>query len=152
MLDAWRGLARSDALLVLIGDGPDEARLRAQASEAVVFAGRSPDVAGWYEAADLLVVPSRWEAGMSLVTMEGMARGLPVVATAVAGMVEGLRGAGEVVPIDDVVALRQAIAIRLDDPELRRTEGRAARAAVERNHDLRITTTRVAELYESLMA
>jgi len=85
-----------------------------------------------YEAADLLVLPSRGET-YGMVVTEALARGLPVVATDVGGVAETLgHGAGAVrpgllVPPDDPAALGDALRTWLDDPEVRLSWRRAAR-------------------------
>ncbi len=75
-----------DAVLALAGSGPDEGRLRALAarlgvSERVRFLGFIPgaDLPGLYRLADAFAITSEAEL-QSLVTMEAMASGLPVVA------------------------------------------------------------------------
>lgn len=67
LLEAWDAVLRRvpEARLVLVGDGPDSARLRAGAPRDVLFAGATDDAVPWYQAADLVVLPSRWE-GMAL--------------------------------------------------------------------------------------
>ncbi|NSL43533.1 glycosyltransferase, partial [Streptomyces sp. 8P21H-1] len=80
LLEAWHEVTRQvpDARLVLVGDGPDAGTLRARAPGSVLFAGAVADPAPWYRAADLVVLPSRWE-GMALAPLEAMACGRPVV-------------------------------------------------------------------------
>jgi glycosyltransferase involved in cell wall biosynthesis len=118
----------------------------------VTFHGRSADVATWLAACDVLVVSSRWEAGLTLVAMEAMARARPVVAFATAGMREGLgEGTGEVVASGDVGALAAAVSRRLGDPALAEREGLAARARVEARHDIRRTAERMAALSEGVL-
>jgi glycosyltransferase involved in cell wall biosynthesis len=75
-----------DAVLALAGSGPDQERLRALAarlgvSERVRFLGFIPgaDLPGLYRLADVFAIASEAEL-QSLVTMEAMASGLPVVA------------------------------------------------------------------------
>ncbi|MYS52422.1 glycosyltransferase, partial [Streptomyces sp. SID6013] len=67
LLSAWEPVLDRvpGARLVLVGDGPDRARLAARAPASVIFAGTVADAAVWYRAADLVVLPSRWE-GMAL--------------------------------------------------------------------------------------
>lgn len=154
LLDAWgRVLERvPDAELVLVGDGPDRAALEALAVPRVRFAGAGQDVAAWLAAATVTVLPSRWEAGLSLVAMEAMACARSVVATEVAGMREGLaQGCGAVVAIDAVQPLADAVAERLAAPELADREGTAGRRRVEQRYDVRAASERMAELYEQTL-
>jgi glycosyltransferase involved in cell wall biosynthesis len=136
LLAAARGL---DADVWLVGEGPDEAALRAAAPPNVSFAGRRDDVAAWYAAADVVAVPSRWE-GMALAALEALACGRPVVASDVTGM-----RASDLVPADDAAALRTALAARLADPG-----DPAAWRALTR--DLRETTAEIRAVYDTVLA
>ena len=77
--------ASSSALrLVVVGDGPERARLAvAAAGAAVTFTGALPrrDALGWIAAADVLVHPSAVESAPTVVR-EARALGVPVVACA----------------------------------------------------------------------
>jgi hypothetical protein len=95
-----------------------------------------PDLQRAYAAADLLVLPTRLES-YGMVVTEALARGLPVVATAVGGVPEALgrdaggRRPGLLVPPDDAPALAGALASWLTEPHLRddlRTAARSRRA------------------------
>ncbi|KAB2352579.1 glycosyltransferase [Actinomadura rudentiformis] len=98
--------------------------------------GESLDAA--YADADLLILPSRAET-YGMVVTEALARGIPVVATAVGGVPEALGNApdggtpGILVPPDDVTALAGAVRQWLRDGELRR---RLRSAAQERRRTL----------------
>ena len=149
LLDAWPSVAARvpGAWLVLVGDGPDRERLHARNVPAVSFVGRRDDVAAWLAAADVVVLPSRWE-GMALTMLEAMARGRSVVATDVSGTRESLRGeAGIVVGREDPGALADALAARLLDRELAIAEGTRGRELAERFHDVRETAAAVTDLY-----
>lgn len=128
LLQAWPGVTAAcpDAELVLVGDGPDRAALEASAPPAVRFVGALPDVRPWYQAADIVVQPSRYE-GLSLTVLEALASGRAVVAADAIGMREAIGAAGVVVPVDDPSALTHAVVTRLRDLELARSEGRMAR-------------------------
>jgi glycosyltransferase involved in cell wall biosynthesis len=155
LLDVWTRVREAvpDARLVLVGDGPDREALERRAVAGVELAGGTDDPRPWLRAAHLVVAPSRWEAGMSLVTMEAMACGRSVVATDVAGMRTGLGGgAGAVVPQEDQAALAEAIAERLADPARADAEGVQGRARVEEHHDLRRQHEGIDRLYERLLA
>ena len=82
LLRAFRAVkeARSDARLVVVGDGPERARLEKQAPD-VIFAGMrtGKDLATHYASADLFLFPSMTET-YGNVTVEAMASGLAVVA------------------------------------------------------------------------
>ncbi|WP_432133093.1 glycosyltransferase family 4 protein [Streptomyces sp. bgisy154] len=141
------------ARLVLVGDGPDGAALRAGAPESVLFAGAVDEAAPWYRAADLVVLPSRWE-GMALAPLEAMACGRPVVVTDVDGARESLPpGSAEhcLVPAGRPGALAGAVAGLLLDAPLRASLGRRARRHVLATHDVRHTAERFADLYRELL-
>jgi glycosyltransferase involved in cell wall biosynthesis len=85
-----------------------------------------------YDAADLLVLPSRSES-YGMVVAEALAHGLPVVASAVGGVSEAMGGRepvgampGLLVPPGDAPALMGALRSWLDDPGLRERLGQAA--------------------------
>ena len=72
--------------VVIAGDGPLAAELRDQARAAgtdVLFLGSRQDVPALLEVADVVAVPSRWEA-RALIVQEAMCAGRPVVATSAA--------------------------------------------------------------------
>jgi glycosyltransferase involved in cell wall biosynthesis len=70
--------------------------------------------------------------------IEAMAAGLPVVASSVGGLPELVADGetGILVPAGDAVALAEALARLLDDPELRRSYGAAARRRALERFDL----------------
>jgi glycosyltransferase involved in cell wall biosynthesis len=115
---------------VLAGDGPARADLAAQVDRLgapVILAGWRDDAGDLLAAADLVVMPSRWE-GSPLAAHETLLAGRPLVATAVGGLPELLDGgAALLVPADDVDALAAAVLRLLRDPGER--EALAARGA-----------------------
>ena len=121
LLDALAlpGPQRYRPRVVIAGDGPDEARLQAQASSQgvdLLLLGRRTDIPDLLAAADLVVLPSRWEA-RSLVAQEALRAGRPLVASDVGGLPDLLApDAGVLVPVGDVAALGAAITALLEDP------------------------------------
>jgi len=114
--DAVAALDRLDpgVRLVLIGDGPERARLAAAGGDRVLLLGTRPpeDVALAYQACDALVLPSRREGWPNVVT-EALASGCPVVACAVGGIPDILGGdpaVGATVPVGDAGGLAGALA------------------------------------------
>jgi glycosyltransferase involved in cell wall biosynthesis len=131
----------------------DRARLQALAaslgvSDRVEWVDHTDDVAAHLRAADLMVAPSRWE-GMSLVLLEALACGLPVVATRVAGS-EAVGEAGAVVPVEDPSALAAAIDPYLTDVGALRRASEMARAR-SAGYDLTDTLRRNLDLWSELV-
>ena len=118
-----------------LGDGPERARLEAQRARLrtgarVRLAGQRPDAADCVAAADVCVVPSRWEEAFCLAAAEALARARPVVATRVGAIPELVRDGvtGVLVPPADPSALAGAIRHLLEMPELAAALGQAGRA------------------------
>ncbi|MCM1975906.1 glycosyltransferase family 4 protein [Streptomyces sp. G1] len=156
LLRAWAAVAEQvpGARLVLVGDGPDGGALRARAPRSVLFAGAVTDAAPWYQAADLVVLPSRWE-GMALAPLEAMACGRPVVVTEVDGARESLPPSLAphcLVPPRDPARLAAAMTELLRDPLLRESLGHQGRRHVLSTHDVRHTAGAVTEVYRDLLA
>jgi len=123
--------------------------------DRVRFAGpqAGSELADSYNAADVLVLPSRAET-YGMVVAEALARGLPVVAADVGGVPEALgHGAddtlpGLLVPPDDADALRDALRAWLEDADLRRRLRRAARERRESLTDWSATASALADILE----
>ncbi len=136
----------------------DDLIARARAAgigERVRFLGEIPwnQVVKHYQALDLFAAPARWE-GFGLTPLEAMACGMPVVAARV-GAYETLIRDGEtgtLVPPDDAGALTTALARWLDDDAGRALAGQAARAHVERNHNIEGEAAAIIEVYRDLLA
>lgn len=79
LLDIFRDICGQcpDAVLLLVGDGPDRARIEEKArGMAVLSLGQRDDVGRLYQAMDVFVLPSRYE-GLPVVGVEAQAAGLP---------------------------------------------------------------------------
>lgn len=118
------------------GDGPDRAKLAncaeaQQLGRGLHFLGRPASMPAFYASLDLLVSASRQE-GLPMVLLEGMASGLPVVATRVGEVADVVKQGttGLLVPPEDPDALAEAIAIVLTDIDLRQRFSAAGRARV----------------------
>ena len=105
------------------------------ASDAVRFVGRIEDeqLLDYYAAADVFALPSSSEA-QGIVALEAMACGLPVVASAVGGLLGTIEDgtSGFLVPFGEVPALADRLTTLLLNDTQRRAIGAAAREAVER--------------------
>jgi glycosyltransferase involved in cell wall biosynthesis len=134
-----------DAVLVVLGEGPDRPRLQA---DGLYLPGRVGDVAAWYERAEVVVHPARWE-GFGLALLEGMLAACPVVASAVSSVPEIVVDGetGLLVPPDDPQALTDAVARLLDDRVLAAAYGRAGVARARAEFSVERMVERTAEVY-----
>ncbi len=125
LLDAFALLLRQrPAYLLLCGDGPELPRLRAQAvrlgiSQQVKFLDWVADPFPLLKRASLYVLASRWEV-LSRSLLEAQAAGLAVVSTdhPLSAREAVSEHSAILVPVDDAVALAEAMFKVLDDPEL----------------------------------
>jgi cephalosporin hydroxylase/glycosyltransferase involved in cell wall biosynthesis len=115
-----------------------EALQRLGIADKVKFLGQVPDVAEWLDLADIFVLPSQDE-GMPLSAIEAMAKGLPIIATAVGGIPEALGNTGRLIPDPKadargtITELTQAIQELAMQPELRH---QLAQATKQRTQNL----------------
>lgn len=143
LAEAARGLP-----LVVAGDGP----LRGLLPQTRGFVSR-PELERLYEEASVVACPSRRE-GFGVVCAEAMARGRPVVASAVGGLLDLVRDGetGLLVPPRDPAALRAALERLLADPELRARLGAEARRHVERHCAWEAVTSATLAVYRQAVA
>lgn len=158
LLKAYRRLAERmgtrDLRLVIVGEGEEGARLRAESAELagrVVFTGQVEDPWPYYCMADLFALPS-YSEGSPLALFEAMSAGLPIVASSVGGIpetVSDLTSALLVAP-GSAEALAGALERFLRDSDLARRVGEGALAAAERFSPEKYTQDRLS-IYEALL-
>jgi glycosyltransferase involved in cell wall biosynthesis len=138
LLRAFASLLRSgtDAILLLVGDGREQARLRGittelQLQDRVRFLGTRRDLPLLFAAMDVFALPSRWE-GTPLALIAAMAAAIPVVATPVGGVPDVVKdgGTGRMVPVEDAAALARALQAALGDVAISRAMAERGRAHV----------------------
>ncbi|NIA22248.1 MAG: glycosyltransferase [Anaerolineaceae bacterium] len=140
--------------LLVAGDGEQGRELEHLSkwlglAERVHFLGRRDDVAGLLKTAEVCVLPSRWE-GLSLVLLEAMAAGRPVIATRVEGSREVLTDGctGLLVEPESPAALAEALRRLLGDADLAARLGPAARKRVAGEFTAQAMAARYAKLYD----
>ncbi len=129
---------------VIVGDGDDRGRLEHLAtdvgvSDHVLFVGAKigDELASYYAASDVFVMPSRGE-GFGVVFLEAMALGKPVIGGNHGGtpdvVIDGVTGF--LVEYGDVDAIADRLIRLLRDKELRMDMGEAGRRRVHENYSL----------------
>ncbi len=137
--------------MVLVGDGPEREALIALARNkgvALTMAGQISDVAPYFAAADVFVLPSHSE-GSPNVLLEAMAAGLPVVATAVGGVPDTVTDGEQalLVPAAQPQAMADAIRRLLTDGDLALRLGTSARERAAAQFSPEARVRRIAEIY-----
>lgn len=141
---------------LLAGDGPLRDPLRERIARhglegTVRLLGRRTDVPDLLAAADLFVLPSRFE-GLPLVVLEAMAAGLPVVATRIGGTDEAVEHGvtGLLVEPGDAGALAEAVHALLANPARARAMGLAGRESFVVGFEARRMVADTLALYRGL--
>jgi N-acetyl-alpha-D-glucosaminyl L-malate synthase BshA len=125
--------------LLLVGDGPDRAKLEQMCREqgtcdTITFTGNLPMVEEVLAGADLFLLPSETES-FGLAALEALASGVPVIATAVGGLPEVVDHGetGFLLPVGDVEGMaKAAVELLLDEPRHRAFAAAGRAAAFER--------------------
>jgi phosphatidyl-myo-inositol alpha-mannosyltransferase len=122
LLDAWAQLDR-DAILWIVGDGPETDQLQGRKVRNVEWLGRISDeeLARRERGATIFCAPSTGGESFGVVLLEAMAAGAAVVASDISGYRAVARPEHEavLVPHDDAGALRDALRRLLDEPRVR---------------------------------
>jgi glycosyltransferase involved in cell wall biosynthesis len=147
-----------DLHLMLVGSGPEQNSLQTMANdleiqEHVTFAGNRSNIKPYLNAADMFVLPSEQE-GMSNALMEGMAAGLPCLATPVGATTKMFDGGkcGILIPVGDVAAWADALIELTRDPDRRAELGRAAQQHIMNKYDFSVVGAQYEALYHELTA
>ena len=143
--------------LLLVGEGPQRGelqRLTAKLSlrDRVHFAGVRDDVPAIMTAAELIVLPSRWE-GMPNVVLEAMAAGKPIVASRAEGVCELLGDAADAqtFAFGDAAGLQRILVQFAQNPQLAADVAKRNRIRAQ-DFELSAMIEQYAALYHQLVA
>ena len=115
----------------------------------VVFTGFQKDIKSYVTDLDILVVPSIWDEPFGRTALEGMALGLPVIATRVGGLPEVIEdgSSGLLFEKNDIEAMAQAMVRLIRSPDLRQQMGLRGRSLAETKFNI---DSRTAEIESTL--
>lgn len=156
LIDAFARLEHPQAHSVVVGDGPDRAALEALTARHglggwVVFTGfpARAVISGVLRHTDVLVLPSRYEE-LGSVLVEGLAAGVPIVASRVGGIPSVIDHgrSGLLVPPGDADALARCLGDVLRRPALAARLADGARSQPDR-YDWERLAGEVLEVYQT---
>lgn len=114
LLKAYAKVNRNDLKLTVVGSAVNEDSVECPPMDSVEYLPwvTPSEVQALYQKADALIVPSRWE-GFAMVPLEGMAMGLPVIASNCTSLPELVTNevSGYVFPSGDHQALADVLTI-----------------------------------------
>jgi glycosyltransferase involved in cell wall biosynthesis len=146
-----------DAVLCMVGDGPDRERLEQLAHDleiarACFFVGYQPEVAGFYRLFDAFVLTSVNE-GTPVSAIESLASATPVIANRVGGVPDVIRDGtdGFLVEPGDVSGAAEKLAALAINPDLRTTLGDSGKARVLERYSVARLVDDVDRLYRALL-
>lgn len=169
LIDAVRTLRRDDVHLVLVGEWPTGDSLKSERVRYATAVRRSlegvrhtvidvvppTDVHRYFHLGDLLVIPSRFEEPFSMVAIEAMASGIPVLAARKGGMVEYLKDKENSLLFDadaDPAAIADAILKAKADRALLSGISRSGRQLVTERFGWQRVADLTSELYRQVLA
>ena len=162
MIDAIALLrrSRSDVVLVLVGEGPQQPALEERVrslglGDAVRFVGYVPqtETASWYRTADVFALSSDFDNSPNVV-LEAMAAGLPVVATDVGGLRDYVTAPrnGRLTAKGDAQAFAAGLSTYVDDSALARATGEVNRADAVSRFSWAASAEKMREVYAEIIA
>ena len=143
--------------LLLAGDGPEYSTLRNLTEtlglkDQIELLGDVEDIPSLLQSSHIFVHPSRSESLCNAI-LEALGAGLPVIAGNVGGnpeLIENLE-TGILVPVDDSMALANAIEILIKEPELRKQLGENASLMIKQRHSIHNVSEQYKRIYSSLL-
>jgi glycosyltransferase involved in cell wall biosynthesis len=149
--------AHGEFRVLVFGEGYLHNQLQAQADslgigDVVTLAGFRENLDDYVGCFDIFVHPALAE-GLGVAALKAAAAGVPVVGFEAGGLVEAVshEETGILVPPEDAVALRDAIARLMDDKALRDRLGRAGNKRMQRDFSIATMAEKHVALYQSVI-
>jgi len=155
----------NDTRLIIIGEGPLENELKKMVKlfnleRNIIFLGSMPhnEVLKWMQKADIFCLPSITantgdSEGLGMVFLEASVYGIPSVGTYHGGIPEVIEDGktGYLVPEKDVEQLAKKLILLLENDNLRKQMGSAAKKMVEEKFDIKKQTKKLEDIYKELL-
>lgn len=123
-----------DAVLQIVGRGPDERTLRLHNPPSFNVVGEVEAVEPWYRSSRLSIVPLRSGGGTRLKILESMAYGRAVVSTSIGAEGIDITHGDNILIADTPQELADAVALLLNNPDKARDIAEAGRRLVEERY------------------
>ena len=140
-----------DIQLHLVGANPDKS-IQALTNDTIKITGFVPSITDYLRRSTIALAPVIYGSGIQIKVLEAFLTATPLVATSVAVRGLDVQHEREVLIADTPADFANAVVRLLTDPALRTRIGEAGRSYVEHNHDLRMTTARLVEIYQQVIA
>lgn len=157
LLEAVKAIRQnvSDIRLAVVGTGEAEQELRTFIGENnlakhIFLPGRSEDVRGWMQAADIFVAPSVSE-GMPNALLEAMSMALPLVLSDIPGHSETAGDVAWYFRPEDSGHLAEVLCAALTDPDTCVSRGNEARRIIQENLSIDTMIARIEQVYDQLL-
>lgn len=151
-IKSWSGMR-----LLIVGDGPEKARLMSLAErlgimDRVIFAGFRPNVLPWISSMDIFCLTSK-EEGLPQSLLEAMSLEKPVIATNVGGVDEVVRDriCGLLVPPEDPESVCRGILFLLKNPEKALNMGKKGKEVIKQGFLINHTLDQIESLYHDCL-
>ena len=158
LLEAFKNLNNPDTHLLFVGDGQLEDELKTRVKEyglskKVTFTGFVRNIHDYYQTMNLFVLPSLKDEACSLVILEAMAHGLPVIATDVGGAGEQVADGrtGKIIPPDDINSLTSTLKKFINDSSLVKNMGDNGLKRFEQYFDVKIMLKETEKIYNKYL-
>jgi len=161
LITAWPQIKAqvSDAVLLLVGDGPYTPRLkrlaeRLDVTDDVIFTGPVPwpELPGYYDAADVFAMPCRTRRagldveGLGIVYLEASATGLPVIGGESGGAPDAILDGETGYVVNGVTGVAKRVTELLCDPAKARAMGEKGQAWVDREWREELSAARLSAI------
>jgi len=137
-----------EATLTIAGSNPPESVQRLARDPRVEVTGYVDDIRPYIRRAMVMVCPMVYSVGLQNKVLEGMALGTPVVVASQPASALSARPGRDLLVANSTQEFADAALRLMNDTELRETLSQCGRKYVEHQHDWRMVTNRLVNVYE----